>query len=283
MKERTLPKNPNTTMHRSDLEIPEIRVAADAIQTTQKLLKEQGLKYSHWCGQLDDKPLTNGSTVANKGPDYQPMPWAFDDDNIPWFTLWEYSWLLHWSGLSRLESKSPKQRILSLGGSSSSFELTLARLGHHVTIVEQRPYTVKNTREVAAATGWDIHVIEGGIAGISSLLMNEAHQEHGPPYDFMVSSSVLFLAGEAAQAAVRRDLARLMLPGGRVCITFDYGNPNPKRTIDDPMAQFKLDGFKVWPHHGMKYRDNKKRYHFFYPDPDKGFYTAGALFLIKKA
>jgi 2-polyprenyl-3-methyl-5-hydroxy-6-metoxy-1,4-benzoquinol methylase len=260
-----LPDSPNRTMSREDFDIPAIRRAADAIQATMQRLNAAGLTYSHWCGQLDDAHLRNGSTQANKGPDYKPLSWAYDDANIPWFTLWEYSWLYHWSGIWR---KKKKRNILSLGGSSCALDATLAEAGHHVTVVEQRPYTVENTRKNAAARGWDMEVVQGNIADLLDLVPDVT-------FDMMFSTSVIFLAGVPAQQAVAEHLAQKFDPDGDrlALMTFDFANPNPSRYLDDPVDHFQWRRFAPL----SPFTDNGERHHFFYPDPDKGFYTAGAL------
>lgn len=261
-------KNPNRTMSREDFQFPAIRKAADHVQETMELLHSEGLIYSHWCGQLDDKHRP--STVANKGPNYEPLTWAYDDESIPWFTLWEYSWLLHCSKIMR---KKKPRKILSLGGSSSSLEATLARLGHSVTVIEQRPYTVENARKNAAALSWDMDVIQGDIADIGTLVEDAK-------FDMVFSTSVLFLAGAIAQEAVARHLWMKMDPSGDglACTTFDFLNPNPARCVSDPISHFKWDHFSPWPPAKEGFHDNGERHHFYYPDPEKGYYTAGALF-----
>ena len=171
---------------------------------------------------------------------------------------------------------TPRRRILSLGGSSSSFELTLARMGHKVTIIEQRPYTCANTREIAKKTGWDIQVLEGKI---EDEILTLAGDPSAPEFDHVVSINVLHLAGYDAQTACRNLLHNLIRPGGRASFTFDLLNPNPKRYVDDPFKHFKWAGFKPWGARPEVFEDNGERGHFFYPDPEKGYYTAGALFL----
>jgi len=261
--------NPNKTMTKADFNIPAFRQAADAVQETQRLLRDRGLVYSHWCGQLDDQHIP--TTIANKGPDYVPLPWAFDDERIPWFTLWEYAWALSTSGALR---GVPKKRVLSLGGSSSSCEATVARMGHHVTAIDGRPHTIENARRNAEVFGWDMVLHHGRIEDLLQLVGDQ------PPFHFMMSTNVLFLCGEPAREAVAKDLHEVIRPGGGAYITFDFQNPNPKRYLDDPKGYFNYRGFRVHPPEST-FQDNGERHHLFYPEPAKGRYTAGAVTLRK--
>jgi hypothetical protein len=86
------------------------------------------------------------------------------------------------------------------------------------------------------------------------------------------------------------------VPGGRAFITFDFLNPNPARYLDNPLTYFSWPGFHplnmiadletVWtgcvpldpvftPR--ASFLDNGERYHLYYPEPEKGLYTAGGL------
>jgi len=258
---------PNRTMSKADFEVPAFRAAADAVQETQRLIKAEGLVYSHWCGQLDDAHIP--STVANKGEAYEPLPWSTDDERIPWFTLWEYSWVLSHSGL--LDSNK-KLRVLSLGGSSSSCEATVARMGHHVTVIEGRPYTADNARKNARHFGWDMLVHHGRFEDLPAILRG------AEPFDVVISTNVLFLCGDEARRVIGDHLFEFVRPGGEAFITFDFGNPNPKRYLDDPYSYFGYSYFEVQAHE-VPFLDNGERHHFFYPDPSKGHYTAGAVAL----
>ena len=254
----------NRTMSRDDFErYPEMRSAASRIMWAMEQLRSRQLVYSTWVGTINEEHIPN--TILNKGPGYEPLPWFSDDPNIPWFTLWEYCWNLTNSGL--LEETESK-RVLSLGGSSSAFDALLAMLGHKIVVIERRPHTARNTRKNAAVMGWDVEVLDGDIADMRSLVNGM------PLFDYCVSINVLFLSGDEAQQEVRDGLADVVKVGGVHSFTFDVFNPNPKRFLADPIAHFNVRGFEPDP---GGFVDNGERHHFFYPEPDKGRYTAGGL------
>jgi len=258
-------------MSRADFELPNMRAAADLVQGTMLELKRRGLIYSNWVGTLT--PEHYPTTELNKGPGYEALPWFHDDPNIPWFTLWEYSWVLVNSGV--LAAQNPL-RILSLGGSSSAFDAFLASLGHNIVVIEARPYTVENTRKNIAEMGWDMEIVLGNIGNVRNLLSGRA------PFDLCVSTNVLFLSGEEAQKEVRDGLADIVRMGGVHCFTFDVFNPNPKRYLADPVAHFDVRGFRVDPE-GEEFYDNGERHHLYYPEPELGRYTAGGLRQVRVA
>jgi len=256
----------NRTMRKTDFLEPTFRAAADAVQETQRMLNARGLEYTHWCGQLGDAHLE--TTKLNKGPKYEPLEWAYDDARIPWYTLWEYSSVLVATDLLNLELK-PK-RVLSLGGSASSMEATIARFGHHVEVIDRRRNMLEHAKANAKQMGWDMTFQHADLKDIDRVLQ----AGNAVPFDVVVSVSVLFLAGGDAREAVREDLQHHVRPGGIAAITFDFVNPNPERYIDDPEAQLSFQGFQRV---GAPFYDRGDRHHLYYPDESKGHYTAGCL------
>jgi len=229
-----------------------------------------GLCYSTWVGTLDEAHVPE--TVQNKGPAYEPLPWAYDDRNIPWFTLWEYSWLLANSGLLDIAPT----RVLSLGGNASILEATIARCGHDVTVVDRREYALAIAGRNARRLGYRLRTCPGDFVALAELLGVEE------PFTHVVSTSVLFLCGQQARDVVGRQLWRFVVEGGLLAFTFDYANPNPKRWLVDPIGHFAFDNFTVVPP-SSAFQDAGERHHLYYPDPLKGYYTAGALFMRRGA
>lgn len=260
-------ENPNVTLDRNYLFLPTIRKIIEDLQAMMRKIKNRGLKYSSWCDTLDSRHVVQ--TTLNKGPAYEPMPNSFDDVNIPWFTLWEYSWLIANSGI--LNKKD--QEILDLGGGSSVLSAYLADKGNHVTVIDRRGPMIENAIKNAKMLGYSLEGVDADLVDIKSLL-------RGRTFDHIISVSVLFLCGREARSAVLSTLKDITRKGSKVSISFDYLNPNPKRYVDNPEKYFYAPGFRIVPKNSH-FVDNEKRYHFFFPDPSKGYYTCGALFMEK--
>ena len=259
--------NPNRTMSRDDFEtVPGLRACAELIQSAMQEVRAAGGQHSTWWGTLDEDHVPE--TEKNKGADYQPFDWMIDERNIPWFTMWEYSWVLLTSDLIHLRAP---QEVLSLGGAACALDIAIGLLGHSVTVIEKRDYSAEQ-------------------ANRNARLLNMAHRFRAHKYsiehfdqplrerkfDRVVSTNVLFLAGKPSRDALQRNLWRHVKVGGRCCFTFDHLNPNPERFVDSPETHFSWEFFQRV---GEPFFDNGERYHDYYPDPHKGRYTAGALVL----
>jgi len=257
----------NRTMSLADFEDPAFQDAANLIIETWEEIQKLGGECSTWWGTLDDEHASG--TLLNKGDDYVRPRWYPEamDHHIPWFTLWEYCWtLIHCGALNTTK----KRRFLSLGGAASAFDLTLLRLGHEVVLVEARGYSPVQQARNAALFGRD-HMFHAHCMNIADL----GHLDIKPVHA-MVSTNVIFLAGTDAQAAINTHLQRFVEPGGVAAFTYDLFNPNPKRYVSDPLAQFDWDGFEP---EEPSFHDNGERHHVFYPAPEKGKYTAASLLL----
>ena len=259
--------NPNKTLSKADLYNPEIASVIDSIQMFMLEMKEKGLRYTTWVGTFGDDHVP--TTILNKGENYQPYEWSVDDKNIPWFTLWEYCWTLANSGL--MDATEP-QNVLELGGAASAFSMFIASLGHHITVVERRP-TINTANENAKALRFsnNFNGIRGDVTDIGELLK-------GKIFDHIISISHLFLVTEEARKTVIATIPTITKVGSKISFSFDYKNPNPVRYVDDPIEHFTIEGFEVIPK-GAKFVDTRERHHFFYPNPSKGYYTCGTLFM----
>lgn len=255
---------PNRTMEQSDLLLGPMRAAMESLISVAEHVLGVGGRFSSWVGTLDDAHY--GTTELNKGPDYKPFTgWPYDED-IPWFTLWEYCWTLsnlrEWAG-------SRKLRVLSLGGNACLLDLALMLDGHCVTLVEQRGIAVEQQERNVGVLGLK-RLFRPCLGKMESILPDMIVMHNA-----MTSTNVLFLAGEAAQRSVSTELGRIIRPKGRAFFTFDFLNPNPSRCVSDPIAHFKWCGFRPWPE--SRFVDTGSRHHLFYPEPSKGQYTAGGL------
>jgi hypothetical protein len=256
-------------MERSDLLDGAAKDEMLGLCAVADIVHDFGGKFCSWVGTFNDdhKPTTE----LNKGKGYSPVPdWPYDAD-IPWFTVWEYCWtMIH----LKAWAKGKTLNVLSLGGNACLLDLALLMDGHSVTLVEQRPYAVDQQIENARLIGCQDNL--RAICGKMEDVLCGDPMEH----DAMTSTNVLFLAGEPANRAVADRLRHWIRPNGRAFFTFDFGNPNPKRTVSDPIKHFEWEDFDPWP--SGEFIDTGSRHHFFYPDPPKGSYTAGALIQERK-
>lgn len=259
--------NPNKTMSRRDLYNPEIAKIINDIQIFMFKMKKRDLQYTSWVGTFGGAHIP--TTVLNKGKNYIPYEQSIDDNNIPWFTLWEYCWILANSGL--LESKPVN--VLEFGGAASAFSMFIASLGHHITVIEKRD-TINTAVKNAKALN-----LENNFEGIRDDVKRVGILVKERVFDCFVSISHLFLISEEARKAVLDSIPKLSRIGSKMCLSFDYLNPNPLRFVNDPIKHFAIEGFEPTT---SKFVDTNERYHFYYPDPEKGYYTVGALFMERK-
>lgn len=257
----------NRTMEQAEL-LPGgcLYEARTCIEETAVWAAAHGAQWSSWVGTITDEHRP--STELNKGPDYKPLPdWPYDAD-IPWFTLWEYCWCLDNVRTLYENWRGPGMALLSLGGNACLLDLAFLRLGHSVHLVEQRQPSVTQQFENAEKLGVAdrFHASVGRFEDVLPL-------DHAHLCDCMVSTNVIFLSGERGQRAIADHLHRWITPGGYAVSTFDFLNPNPDRFVDDPIAHFAWRGFKP----SGKFHDTGSRHHLYFPDPTRGFYTAGGL------
>lgn len=265
--------NPNCTMQREHFDrFPPIRRTAEHLFDTMTKMHQRGLYYSNWVGSLEQSHIRN--TVIAKGPDYEPLSWGYDDLNIPWFTIWEYSWVLANSGVLHPEQKP--LRILDLGGSSSVFDVALGLHGHHIVVVDKNEESLNNAKYNAEALGYTLEVIPADFQQLSQAL---AGQEG--TFDCILSVSVLFFCDPQRHQILERNLFRYLKPGGLLAFSFDFLNPHPVRNIHDPVSYFNFRHLNLLPE-GASFVDNKERHHLYRLDTSKGHYTAGALFFQRQ-
>jgi hypothetical protein len=256
----------NGTTDPDDFRRGDWKAARELLIAVWRAVEREGSRCSSWWGTLDDAHVPE--TLQNKGPGYlRPRWWPEDiDRQIPWFTLWEYCYVLTRASLAAREGL----HLLSLGGAASMLDLCCMRLGHRVTVLDARTYGVERQQRNAKLLG-----VDNLLCGYPGRPIENMHLLDGQVFDGMVSTNVIFLAGEAAQRACREKLFELIRPDGFACFTFDVGNPNPKRLVTDPVSHFKWHGFEI----DGEWIDNGQRYHFYYPEPMRGYYTAGGMLL----
>jgi len=259
----------NGTMDPDHFQASEWKRAVAKLVGTWDLAISHGGACSTWWGTLDDAHMPE--TILNKGPGYRRPRWwpGHIDRHIPWFTAWEYCYVLTRAHLMDSEPLT----LLSLGGAASVLDLTLMRLGHHLTVLDARTYGVEQQQKNVEVLGIADRLDGRPGQRIETLGAIEKL------FDGMISTNVLFLAGDPAQRACCEYLHRRLTPEGWACFTFDVGNPNPRRLVSDPVEHFRWNGMDI----DGAWRDNGQRYHLYYPDPALGRYTAGGMLQRRRA
>lgn len=234
----------NRSMDRDDLFAPEALSTVQAIHQLIRDMYAKGVSMTSWYGSIE-KPNT-GVGMDNRGPSYQPLPDAVDDERIPWFLYWEIESIVR-SFKGKLR---PGVRVLDAGGTSSLFSFYLASLGCEVHSIDINPSLIKNSNQVAKKMGWNLHAYS---MDVSRMEFKEGFFDHC--FSICVFEHLDFYLKQRAFV----EFHRTMKPGGWVGITFDYNNPAP--FVFDCMAF-----------------DDRYRNQLDSPERVKQVFTAGGLF-----
>ena len=272
----------NKTMSRQDLDRPDARAIVRELDELVLHLGELGLPASTWYGELAMDAELREWERANRGPDYEPLPDAADDDRYPWFLYWEIAWICVNNDFR------PGQRLLDLGGSGSLFSCFLASRGVDVTAVDLNDQLVERGDAIARRTGWPLR----------NLAMDMRRPRLSGPFDHATSVCVLEHLPVSGRIQVGRGIGELLVPGGTFSLTFDYLNPAPTAKISSPAAvhaQFaRASGLDL--RGNERFHDTGERYLLhpaYHPDSVErgwarsgpphaagdGRYTFGALFM----
>jgi 2-polyprenyl-3-methyl-5-hydroxy-6-metoxy-1,4-benzoquinol methylase len=233
-------------MSRSDLESREARAIVDQLNELVAELGKVDLAPSTWYGKLEGGGGPGLWERANRGPDYEPLPGAADDDRYPWFLYWEIVWLvLH-------NDYQPGQRLLDLGGSGSLFSCFMASQGLEVTAIDLNPELVERGNLIARRMGWPLR----------NLVMDMRRPDLAGSFDHATSVCVFEHLPMSGRIQASRTITQLLRVGATFSVTFDYQNPSPAAMISSPAAvhgQFALaSGLTV---RGNKpFHDNGERY-----------------------
>ena len=131
------------------------------------------------------------------------------------FRIWEYAWLYKALGLSRGGID-----VLDLGGPASHICLLAALAGCRVTSLDINPAFVQASQEAARSLR---------IAGLDARVgdMRDLSQFADGSFDAVISCSVLEHLTEQDQETALLEVGRVLKPGGRVALTFDFGPAAP--------------------------------------------------------
>ncbi len=283
----------NKTMEPSDLDTPEAEPIIRELNELILQLRGKGLKISSWYGCFELSGKKNSDEVINRGYNYSPLASAVDDVNFPWFLYWEIVWVVLHAGFM------PGQKVIDLGGSSSLFSFYLASKGLDVTTVDLQEELVQNADHVADAMGWNL----------KNYVMDMRYLSFDTHFDHITSICVYEHIPMYDRVEINRNIKKLLVPGGRFSITFDYRNPSKAARINTPSDVYdqfvkpsglKLRGNEIFVDTGTSYllhpfyhtaaswkekvkmvrRGEFKAWEFFKAKSSND-YTFGALFLEK--
>ncbi len=244
----------NKTMDRADLARTECEQIIRELADLKRRMREVGVMHSSWYGRIDGSPSLWDR--ANRGMSYEPLAGWDDDDRVPWFLLWEISWLVSHTSLK------PGQCVLDLGGASSLFSCYLADRGCRVISVDLDDGLVRHAGRIAAAMGWPMEAIRADMAEVD--LPAES-------IDHIFSVCVLEHLPWQRRRIAAGLWKRLLKPGGTVGLTFDYRSPHCDVRLDSPadlMEQLvepsglSLRGNRDFVDHGQSYLESAHYFGF---------------------
>ena len=131
------------------------------------------------------------------------------------FRLWEYAWLY-----KGLELDAGGLDVLDLGGPASPLVILAALAGNRVVSVDINPTIIAAARTCVKSL--NLKSLEPRVGDMRDLSGFPAKS-----FDVIMCCSVLeHLTAEDQERSLRK-MARLLRPGGRIGLTFDYGLPAP--------------------------------------------------------
>ena len=254
---RTEPKekfiaNPEYAINKSalwldeDMARPEIDVLAKEINALKEKLVKRGLCFT-----------TTAATFLSR------MFYPKQEKN----KLWENAWVIHHSGVKS------GNRVLDIGGASTTFSFYLASIGCDIAVVDNdwnNCGTIYNTNYVAKKMGWMLKAYDRDI--VKPLPFRDNY------FDYVFSICVLEHLSSSLRRFVMKEIGRVLKPSGIVGFSIDYFH-NRKVLLTDKGLRFayrdKLERDVIRPS-GLSVYGNKE---FIDGDLDKDF--LGTLFLKK--
>jgi hypothetical protein len=131
-------------------------------------------------------------------------------------------------------------RILDVGGSQSTLALSLASLGHDVTVVDPGGYVLEHERLSVRACR--LEELEGELGGFDAAVALSSLEHFGRPHYGLEASD------ERLDVAAARDLRGRVRPGGLLVLTVPFGEAavdDFQRTYDLPGLHELLEGWEI--------------------------------------
>lgn len=211
----------NKTMDRDDLLRPDCRRVLIELFGLMRTMQRAGADYSSWYGQTHTWPSIWEN--VNRGPDYDAVPGNPDELRIPWFLLWEISWLVANTPLI------PGGRILDMGGAGSLFSCYLAARGHEVIAIDINGDLCRHANATARKMGWRYTAVE------MDMTVLDFPPEH---FDHIFSVCVFEHLPISGRVRCGEQVRRVLKPGGTAGYTFDYDNPQAFGRLSNPADVF---------------------------------------------
>ncbi len=200
-----------------DLRQPSVQMLAERILALQAQMESLGLRYTNTAGNFLRREY-HPATERGK--------------------LWENAWVLAHAAIT------PGQRVLDVGGASTSFSFYLASLGCDVVVVDNdwgNCGTLYNTNYVARRMGWRLRALDRDIQRPLPFLDGS--------FDRVFSICVLEHLPPGLRQFAMKEIGRVLTPGGIAGFTTDYDAVRPVLVTDKGLrfsykAKFDRDVLK---------------------------------------
>lgn len=224
-------------MDRNDLFTEEALPIVSDINNLIRMLYSKNLSMTSWYGTLpgSERPAREGGVKAklkgildklsnkhvpsvcvgkrNRGPDYEALPGAEDDNRIPWYLYWEIVWVL-----TKGPTLKKTDRLLDAGGTASLFTCYMASLGFEVHSIDLKEHLISTGNHISKKMGWNMHSYA---MNMKKLDFPDNHFDHA--FSICVFEHLDYEVKQSALA----EISRVLKPGGVLSITFDFRNPAP--------------------------------------------------------
>jgi 2-polyprenyl-3-methyl-5-hydroxy-6-metoxy-1,4-benzoquinol methylase len=125
-----------------------------------------------------------------------------------WLRMWEYAWAIVESGVDS------RMHVLDAGGTGTFFSYFLAMEGCRVTTIDLEEAKVEDANRLSAALG--LRTMDHRHGDIREMPFEDE------AFDAVFSICVVEHIPEAERASALAQLARVLKPGGRLALTFDF-------------------------------------------------------------
>lgn len=193
--------------------------------------------------------------------------------------MWEYSRGLAYTHASGPTRKGGPLKVLDVGGAMTMPVFYLAGLGDSVVVLDINQQMTNQMNQIAAKKGLKV---DGRTTNL--VTENPSPADLGAPggFDRVYCFCVIEHIPMPGQAVAAARMARLLKPGGQMCLTFDFGEHAPTEqplyTLDHVRAIRDSIGLPLMG--GGDFEDRGTRFPLNRRHPGKQF-TFGSMFFEK--